>query len=144
MKNEIPMEFTFRGYEMDGEQAVGLIVDGGFVLKFQDENGNPIPLNKEAIDEFLKGSTHDKRKQIELDRSEIADIIAQSFEPCGNKYDASDFEWSAHCLLQAGYRKQSEVAREIFAEIGAMCIDLFGNFNHKGFTQLKKKYTEGT
>ena len=36
-----------------------------------------------------------------------------------------------------------EVAREIFEEIDAMCIDLFGNFNHRRFAELKKKYTEG-
>ena len=46
-------------------------------------------------------------------------------------------------LYNAGYRKQSEVAEEIFAEIDRMCIDTFGNFNHRVFAELKKKYTEG-
>ena len=39
---------------------------------------------------------------------------------------------------------KAEVAREIFAEIEKMCIDTFGNFNHRVFAKLKKKYTEGT
>jgi hypothetical protein len=38
--------------------------------------------------------------------------------------------------------KASEVAEEIFAEIDRMCIDTFGNFNHRVFAELKKKYTE--
>ena len=85
----------------------------------------------------------EENKQIELDRSEIADIIAQSFEPCDNKYDASDFEWSAHCLLQAGYSKRSEVAREIFEEIFEDCFDQFGYIDYDKLYKLKKKYTEG-
>jgi hypothetical protein len=36
---------------------------------------------------------------------------------------------------------KAEVAREIFAEIDVMCIDIFGNLNHKQFAELKKKYT---
>ena len=37
---------------------------------------------------------------------------------------------------------RAEVAREIFEEIDKMCIDTFGNFNHRVFSELKKKYTE--
>ena len=37
---------------------------------------------------------------------------------------------------------KSEVASEIFEEIDRMCIDTFGNFNHRVFAELKKKYTE--
>ena len=44
-------------------------------------------------------------------------------------------------LIEGSARR--EIAREIFEEIDAMCIDLFGNFNHKRFAELKKKYTEG-
>ena len=36
---------------------------------------------------------------------------------------------------------KSEIAREIFEEIDSMCIDLFGNFNHGRYIELKKKYT---
>ena len=35
---------------------------------------------------------------------------------------------------------KTEVAREIFEEIDRMCIDTFGNFNHRVFAKLKKKY----
>lgn len=35
---------------------------------------------------------------------------------------------------------KQEVAREIFEEIDRMCIDTFGNFNHRVFAELKKKH----
>ena len=41
-------------------------------------------------------------------------------------------------------RIKAETAREIFEEIDTMCVDLFGNFNHKRFAELKEKYTEDT
>lgn len=37
---------------------------------------------------------------------------------------------------------KAEGTREIFEEIDRMCIDTFGNFNHRVFAELKKKYTE--
>ena len=40
--------------------------------------------------------------------------------------------------------EKAEVAMGIFAEIERMCIDTFGNFNHRVFAELKKKYTDGT
>ena len=46
----------------------------------------------------------------------------------------------ARLLMNAGYRKASDLAEEIFAEIERMCIDTFGNFNHRVFAELKKKY----
>lgn len=46
----------------------------------------------------------------------------------------------AEALYNAGYRKASDIAREIFEEIDRMCIDIFGNFNHRVFAELKKKY----
>lgn len=51
-------------------------------------------------------------------------------------------------LESQGYRKQSEVAREIFAEIGkhkqiiADCFQPVYTFKQKEFEELKKKYTE--
>ena len=39
-------------------------------------------------------------------------------------------------------KAKAKVAREIFEEIERMCIDTFGNFNHRVFAELKKKYTE--
>lgn len=43
-------------------------------------------------------------------------------------------------MYEDGYRKAPDVAPEIFAEIDRMCIDTFGNFNHRVFAELKKKY----
>lgn len=62
----------------------------------------------------------DRENQINFERNEIADIIASSFDSNGETWDAYDFEWSAHCVQMAGYRKQSEVANEIFDEIKAI------------------------
>ena len=56
--------------------------------------------------------------------------------------DNEDILNSCDAIYEKGYRKASEVAREIFAEIDRMCIDTFGNFNHRVFAELKKKYTE--
>lgn len=56
-------------------------------------------------------------------------------------------EDEAKALYTAGYRKASEVAREIFAEIERTCIDSFGCFylgaTRGPFAELKKKYLEG-
>ena len=54
-----------------------------------------------------------KEKQIEIERNEISEILAQNFDLNGEKWDASDFEWSAHCVQMAGYRKASEIFEEI-------------------------------
>ena len=48
-----------------------------------------------------------EQKQIELERNEMSEILAQNF---AEKFDASDFEWSAHCLQMAGYRKQEWIS----------------------------------
>ena len=50
----LDFKFKLQGYKMAGDEAVGLVVNDGFTLEFRDEDGNAIPLNKEAIDEFLK------------------------------------------------------------------------------------------
>lgn len=49
-----------------------------------------------------------KEKQTEFERNEISEIIAKNFKTYDEQYDPSDFEWSAHCVQMAGYRKQSE------------------------------------
>ena len=81
-----------------------------------------------------------KDKQIE----EMATIICQNTE--------FDTMWgecyqSAKALYNAGYRKASAVAREIFEEIAAipmrnMPYAVYLNFHNK-IAELKKKYTEG-
>ena len=57
-----------------------------------------------------------KKKQIEFERNEIAEIIAENFKPYDEKYDASDFEWSAHCLQMEGYHKRREDGKFIRLE----------------------------
>ena len=64
-----------------------------------------------------KGEQTMRDKQTQIEREEIAEIIAQNFDLNGEKWDASDFEWAAHCVQMAGYRKASDVVREIFEEI---------------------------
>lgn len=48
----------------------------------------------------------------------------------------------ANHLYNAGFRKQSEVAREIFEEIYEDCFDQFGYIDYNALAELKKKYTE--
>lgn len=47
-------------------------------------------------------------KQIEQERYDMAKIMADNFHINGEKWDDSDFEWTAHCLQMEGYHKQSE------------------------------------
>ena len=47
------------------------------------------------------------------------------------------FASSAEVLYNAGYRKQSEVAREIFAELKKVMID---EYRYPIIAELKKKY----
>jgi hypothetical protein len=54
-----------------------------------------------------------REKQIEFERNEMADILAQNFRLNDEQYDPSDFEWSAHCLQMAGFHKQSEGEWEV-------------------------------
>lgn len=56
---------------------------------------------------------------------------------------------SAELAYNAGYRKQSDVAREIFAEIDALVVrkhsagDACDWWLYKKIDEIKKKYTEG-
>ena len=92
-------------------------------------------------------------KQIE----EMANEINEMDEPNAHYYDETlqDHEAFADCftiakhLYEKGYRKASEVAEEIFAEIENIAI-LNGYISVKDFytehpliAELKKKYTEG-
>ena len=68
-----------------------------------------------------------------------------------NPISACDALKYAERAVEAGYKKQSEVAREIFEEIERICF--LGGFSgdvanlaimvKKDFEELKKKYTEG-
>ena len=86
------------------------------------------------IKEKYKEQTMSRDKQIK----EMAELIYKETDlyNVDTAYDISTV------LHDEGYRKSSEVAREIFEEIDRMCIDTFGNFNHRVFAELKKKYTE--
>lgn len=55
------------------------------------------------------------------------------------QYDRNQYEKG---YINGYNAKAFDVAEEIFAEIERMCIDTFGNFNHRVFAELKKKYTE--
>ena len=63
---------------------------------------------------------------------------------CGSCHWTTCNECLSEVLYNAGYRKQKEVAREIFAEIENLFIK--DNFrlirNRSDFVELKKKYTE--
>jgi hypothetical protein len=82
-----------------------------------------------------------KEKQIE----EMAKVIFEvSPIPSVWRSDATRF---AESLYNAGYRKATEVAREIFAEIeGFLSEKKFGtfyfNYLNDLIAELKKKYTE--
>ena len=59
------------------------------------------------------------------------------------KREVDRLKYNLKAVLEEIPETKAEVAREIFEEIERMCIDTFGNFNHKVFAELKKKYTEG-
>lgn len=81
-----------------------------------------------------------KEKQIE----EMARIIANAN---GNEQDAAYYRPDATDLYNAGYRKATDVAEEIFAEIEPILLDYQNNFIRglqliTFIKELKKKYKE--
>ena len=89
-----------------------------------------------------------KEKQIEEMAKDMCEYYYegtcyQDKKPCDCKCEIFT---DAQYLYSKGYRKASEVAREIFEEIERTCIDSFGCFyigaTHGAFAELKKKYTE--
>lgn len=87
----------------------------------------------------------DKNKLIE----EMANIIAlKAFERAHEiNGDENLADIVATELYDNGYRRASEVAKEIFADIRANCVDSDGYFLRGAFMNLQldtmKKYTEG-
>jgi hypothetical protein len=94
-------------------------------------------------------------KQTQIEREEIAEIIAQNHNLNGEKWDASDYEWAAHCVQMAGYRKASDVAREILREVDNALHDMAMEYlaaghrnyfavcevvHHKVVRPIEKKY----
>ena len=57
MQKELDFSFNIIGVDLaDNGDYTGMITDNGFTLRFQDEKGNIIPLNKENVERFLKGN----------------------------------------------------------------------------------------
>lgn len=54
--------------------------------------------------------------KIEQERWDMAKIMADNFHINGEGWDDSDFEWTAHCLQEAGYHKQSKGKWRLTAE----------------------------
>ena len=84
-----------------------------------------------------------REKQIE----EMAeDLMACHTEFYNNAEIYTDYDETAKEMYAKGYRKQSEVAREIFEEIGDIVwshSDAHLIINRKWFDEIKKKYTGG-
>ena len=72
---------------------------------------------------------------------EMAKILAD-VDPFPNRNPFSIFGWKkfASALYKAGYRKSTDVAEEIFAELKKVMID---EYRYPIIAELKKKYTEG-
>lgn len=55
MQKELEFSFNIAGFETtENGNYTGMVTDNGFTLRFQDTEGNAIPLNKENIEKFLK------------------------------------------------------------------------------------------
>ena len=86
-----------------------------------------------------------KEKQIEEMANIYYDAMLKARGTLGSMNEGAP-KWYAKAFYNAGYRKQSEVTREIFEEIEKYL--LFNPYDialisHKTFDALKKKYTEG-
>ena len=69
----------------------------------------------------------------------MADILCEAKGHDCNGGDDCRCVKQAEALYNAGYRKASEVAEEIFAEIEE---HIMLEFNEVAYAELKKKYTE--
>lgn len=98
-------------------------------------------LRKEVVINSVQEENASKDKHVE----EIARTICVA-RGCHNYKECSECPCDGCCMFQEmacqlkDYRKEDELAKEIFDEIDRACIDLFGNFNHKAFIEIKKKY----
>ena len=92
-------------------------------------------------------------KQIEEMTKLICSTCQRELDPCGSKKPCRSAIAECNDLYNAGYRKASDVAREIFEEIEELiyskCFSVRANRDVTGliidgemFTELKKKYTE--
>ena len=53
---ELNFEFKINALKMDGDIATGLISTTGYTIEFRDKEGNPLPLNKKAVERFMKAT----------------------------------------------------------------------------------------
>lgn len=81
----------------------------------------------------------DKEKQIEEMAKDICKLADCALLECMPDKHCTSYKY-AQRAVDKGYRKSSDVAREIFEVIEEMCFDFCGNFNHLYFAELKKKY----
>lgn len=94
--------------------------------------------------------TKNRDKQIEEMRNDLSEAQEEFGNFCRGRYcqDCEYYFAKTDCkdqifaekLVDKGYCKDSDIAREIFDEIERMCIDTFGNFSHRTFAELKKKH----
>ena len=77
-------------------------------------------------------------KQIEDMRGDLIEIFDKEYD----KRRLITPHNTAEKLTELGYRKSTDVAREIFEDIESSCVDIFGYFNYLKFVELKKKYNE--
>lgn len=94
--------------------------------------------------EFAKIKTKDEQ----IEEMAIENLVALLWHNT-NMYDEELIIDVAVALVNAGYRKQSEVAREIFADIEKYTYRYLNDADYSGgdliydIAELKKKYTEG-
>ncbi len=56
MNKELDFSFDIVGFgTTENGDYTNMVASNGFTLQFQDNDGNVIPLNKEAIEKFLRG-----------------------------------------------------------------------------------------
>ena len=98
-----------------------------------------------CLTDYSEASRNDIPIDDALNLVPTADVVPKSeVERLEKKIQRLTISMNAYGLGMVRLKEQNyELAREIFAEIDRMCIDTFGNFNHRVLAELKKKYTEG-
>ncbi len=87
-------------------------------------------------------------KHIEEMAKDVCPLIEEyeTCEKCDAKLDIGDepclYKCMAKAFYNAGYRKASDVAREIFEEIKSIWKEGHGFIDCEDLFKLKKKYTE--
>lgn len=114
--------------------------------------GMPFPKSEYFIklDDLFSAPTLDVVPREEVDALQrrydlaVAEREANAKALVDANIDLDAMRGAANSLKMHYENAKQETAREIFEEIDTMCVDLFGNFNHKRFAEFKEKYTEDT